>query len=110
MSQEACYEYLKKIQFEYLNSNRRRKNELLNYAQMVTEVSYINGDEGSSFSFTKSFEYIDNFLSSLESERGDNDLSPLVVSFVDDISKALLVELNGVVESVSVGAFALSPQ
>jgi hypothetical protein len=39
MSQEACHEYLKKIQFEYLNSNRRRKNELLNHAQMVTGMS-----------------------------------------------------------------------
>lgn len=39
MSHEARFEYLKKIQFEYLNSDRRRKNELLNHAQMVTGVS-----------------------------------------------------------------------
>jgi hypothetical protein len=39
MSHEARFEYLKKIQFEYLNSDRRRKNELLNHAQMVTGMS-----------------------------------------------------------------------
>lgn len=39
MSHEARFEYLKKIQFEYLNSNRRRKNDLLNHAQMITGMS-----------------------------------------------------------------------
>ena len=39
MSHEARFEYLKKIQFEYLNSDRRRKNDLLNHAQMVTGMS-----------------------------------------------------------------------
>ena len=31
MSHEARFEYLKKIRFDYLNSNRRRKNDLLNH-------------------------------------------------------------------------------
>ena len=39
MSHEARFEYLKKIQFEYLNSNRRRKNDLLNHAQLATGMS-----------------------------------------------------------------------
>ena len=39
MSHEARFEYLKKIQFEYLNSDRRRKNELLDHAQIVTVMS-----------------------------------------------------------------------
>ncbi len=39
MSHEARFEYLKKIQFEYLNSRRSRKNELLNHAEMVTGIS-----------------------------------------------------------------------
>jgi hypothetical protein len=39
MSYEARFEYLKKIQFEYLNSKRSRKNELLNHAEMVTGMT-----------------------------------------------------------------------
>jgi len=39
MSHEARFEYLKKIQFEYLNSARRRKTDLLNHAGMVTGLS-----------------------------------------------------------------------
>ena len=39
MSHEARFEYLKKIQFEYLNSGRSRKIELLNHAEMVTGMS-----------------------------------------------------------------------
>ncbi len=39
MSHEARFEYLKRIQFEYLNSDRRRRTVLLNHAQMVTGMS-----------------------------------------------------------------------
>ena len=45
MSHEARFEYLKKIQFEYLNSKRSRKNEPLNHAEMVTGMTRSTSSE-----------------------------------------------------------------